>query len=135
MPSKKRPIEKVTASTERSLWQLGRDEQRVLIITFVGGLASIVAAAVVVGGAIALAHYEQEGNSLSALAGGTGLAVLLVALSAAVVLLTFRPDGVNRSEKLIVTVLGGMYLIVLIPLALELCLLVLTWIGIAAGIH
>ena len=39
---------------ERPLWELSRDEQCVLIITFVGGLASIVAGVCVVGGAIAL---------------------------------------------------------------------------------
>jgi hypothetical protein len=39
---------------ERPLWELSRDEQRVLIITFVGGLTSIVAGVCIVGGAIAL---------------------------------------------------------------------------------
>jgi hypothetical protein len=43
-------------AAERPLWVLNRDEQRVLIITFVGGLASIVVGACVIGGAIALAR-------------------------------------------------------------------------------
>ena len=38
----------------RPFWDLSRDDQRLLIITFVGGLASIVAGACVIGGAIAL---------------------------------------------------------------------------------
>jgi hypothetical protein len=38
----------------RELWDLSRDDQRLLIITFVGGLASLVAGACVIGGAIAL---------------------------------------------------------------------------------
>jgi hypothetical protein len=41
---------------QRSLWDLSRDEQRILIITFVGGLASIVVDACVIGGAIGIAR-------------------------------------------------------------------------------
>src|SRR5690242_10883018 len=50
------PITEASAPkvVERPLWELSRDEQRILIITFVGGLASIVAGVCVVGGAIAL---------------------------------------------------------------------------------
>ena len=50
------PITEASAPqvVERPLWKLSRDEQRILIITFVGGLASIVAGVCVVGGAIAL---------------------------------------------------------------------------------
>ena len=136
MTSKQRRPERAATDAERTLWQLSRDEQRVLIITFAGGLASILVGAVVLGGAVALAHYEETGNSLSSLAFGTGLAVALTALCTAVVLIMarLRRRG-RRGEQLIATVLGVMYLILLMPLALLLCLIILTWIGIAAGIH
>lgn len=45
---------------ERPLWELSRDEKRVLIITFVGGLASIVAGACFIGGAIAMAPASEN---------------------------------------------------------------------------
>jgi hypothetical protein len=41
---------------ERPLWDLSRDEQRALTITFIGGLSSIILSAVVIGAAISLAH-------------------------------------------------------------------------------
>jgi len=52
------PIPEASAPkvAERSLWKLSRDEQRILMITFVGGLASIVVGACVIGGLIALAR-------------------------------------------------------------------------------
>ena len=123
-----------TTNVERPLWQLSRDEQRALIITFIGGLASIIAGAVVVGGAIALAHYEQKGLSLLVLVSFTGVAVFLTTMSVFVVLMAIRHGRLNRPGRPIWMVLGVMYSIILIPSGLLLCLLILTWIGIAAGI-
>jgi hypothetical protein len=40
-------------SEERSPWNLNSDEQRTLIITFVGGLGSLILAAVIIGAGIA----------------------------------------------------------------------------------
>jgi len=57
------------AEDDRPLWKLSRDEQRVLLITFVGGLASIIVGAAVIGVAIALAHHaERPGFSMAGLA-------------------------------------------------------------------
>ena len=44
------------APEERPIWKLDRSEQRILLITFVGGVASIVVAAGIIGGAIANAR-------------------------------------------------------------------------------
>jgi hypothetical protein len=49
--------EQAQAPEERPLWKLDRGEQRVLLITFVGGLASIVVAAIIIGLAVAFARY------------------------------------------------------------------------------
>jgi hypothetical protein len=51
------------APKERPLWQLDRGEQRALLITFVGGVASIVVAAIILGVAIALAHAFSSHTS------------------------------------------------------------------------
>jgi len=77
------PITEASAPevVERPLWPLSRDEQRVLIITFVGGLASIVAGACVIGGAIAMTRYLKKYNSLSQLIILTGINILGTAVS------------------------------------------------------
>ncbi len=54
---------------ERPVWKLSRDEQRILLITFVGGLASIIVGAAVIGVAVALAHRaEGPGHPIAGLA-------------------------------------------------------------------
>jgi len=45
---------------DRPLWSLSRDEQRILAITFVGGLASIIIGAAVIGASIALARWADH---------------------------------------------------------------------------
>jgi hypothetical protein len=52
------------ASEERSVWSLSREDQRLLWITFAGGVASFIVGAVIIGGAIALvraAHVSGLG--------------------------------------------------------------------------
>jgi hypothetical protein len=68
------------ADGDRLLWSLNRDEQRLLWITFVRGLASILVGAAVIGGAIAVARYEVRVSSLLSLAGSTGFVLLLVVI-------------------------------------------------------
>lgn len=45
---------------ESELWELSADEKRLLLITFVGGLASIVLGAVMIGAALALTRWEAH---------------------------------------------------------------------------
>jgi hypothetical protein len=45
------------AASDRHVWTLNRDEQRTVIITFVGGLGSIIFGAVILGSAVALARW------------------------------------------------------------------------------
>jgi hypothetical protein len=58
------PPDGIMAAPERPLWEFSRDEGRVLIVTFVGGLASIVVGASVIGGAIALVRALKPTHSL-----------------------------------------------------------------------
>jgi len=44
---------------ERPLWRLNRDEQRVLLITFVGGFVSIIVGACILGLAITIARNTE----------------------------------------------------------------------------
>jgi hypothetical protein len=43
---------------ERRLWELSLDEKRILLVTFLGGVASIVVGAALIGVAIALARSQ-----------------------------------------------------------------------------
>jgi hypothetical protein len=69
------------ASQDRPLWSLSRDEQRILAITFVGGLASIILAAGIIGAAIALGrwfrHQNLEGGFAHWLPAATSVLALL----------------------------------------------------------
>lgn len=136
MTTERGSLEETAVDAERPLWQLNHDEQRILIITFVGSLASIVTGAVIIGGAIALVHSEK-GLSLSSLVSTTGLAVLLTAMSAVMVLVVRKGKFVKlwKSDSPIRTVLGTIYLGMLVLSALGLIFTILTWIGVAAGIH
>jgi hypothetical protein len=119
------------AEDERPLWKLSRGEQRVLLVTFVGGLASIIVGAAVIGVALALAHRaEGPGHSLADLAGYSVVTVVLFAFWVAYVRwgtlgMPWRPlDRWPVSSRF--TVLVGAVLVAGVAL---------TWIGIAAGIH
>jgi hypothetical protein len=97
---------------ERPLWKLDRSEQRVLAITFVGGVPPIVVGASLIGLAIAL------GRILGNLAGWP-LAIL--AISGLVAIMLFGPYlSLRKTEH------GSNAFVVLAMLAL---------IGQAAGIH
>lgn len=77
------PIREASAPevVERPLWVLSRDEQRVLIITFVGGLASVVAGVCVIGGALALVRGLRAIHlSLGLLAYSTAVYIFAVVL-------------------------------------------------------
>jgi hypothetical protein len=112
---------------------LSRDELRVLIITFIGGLASILVGAVVVGVAVALAQQVQQAASLLSFAAITGALALVSALNIAWIVISVRLS-VMRSNRLMRMLGSVAHLIMLAPVML-LCVCILTWIGIAAGVH
>jgi hypothetical protein len=112
------------AGAAQPLWALSPAEWRLLVITFAGGLGSIVAAACVIGGAIALARY-QEKFGLKEFAVLTGVALLAFP----VMLIITRPwSGGSLRERILViaTFAFGGFAVVLA---------LLVWIGVAAGIH
>lgn len=110
-----------TDGKERPLWQLTRNEQRLLLITFVGSLAAIVCGAAVIGLALALARYEAHvHSSWSSLLGSLAAGVVTTGIVVAYVL-----GGNGQAGK----VLGMLFL------ALYWSFYVLWLIGIAAGIH
>jgi hypothetical protein len=120
-------------AAERPLWELNRDEQRMLIITFVGGLASIVGAACVVGGAIALSriygHWKPSGQW--PVVGLMALLILLIVVGPVTEQALRRKQPgkpfANALRRLARIVIGMVLLIVALQL--------LAWIGLAAGIH
>ena len=119
---------------ERPLWKLNRDEQRVLLITFIGGFASIIAAAVIIGSAIAIAHYERRINSLSGLAAGTVATGVFTVWS--IHLLLSPPPPKLLPPRRPEGPAGSLFVLYIFTLtAPTFCILILTWIGIAVGIH
>ena len=101
---------------------MSRDEQRLLIITFVGGLASIVAGACVIGGPIALVRALKPTHFfLGSLAFGTAVYIVIVVLVAKARLR--RPPAGPRAA-----------LISWLLAWAGLSILLLAWIGLAAGI-
>ena len=118
------PIAEASAPevVDRPLWVLSRDEQRVLIITFVGGVASVVAGVCVVGGAIAVLRFLRAQGDFS-------LWILVVAtavqISSMLVAARARRHGLwSRTDSIWFLILCG-----------GLGLLLLVWTGVAADIH
>ena len=108
---------------ERPLWQLSRDEQRVLIITFVGGLASIAAGACVIGGAIALSRWVRAQH--------IPLVALILLTALYISSMIWGASLRRRSSKPWPRHLFIMWLGMFVGLSM----LLLAWIGFAAGIH
>ena len=112
---------------ERPLWELSRDEQRVLIITFIGGLASVVAGACVIGAAIALVRAVKPHYGLMA------TLIIFTPLYFIAMAWSFNVRRRRRGRR---PLRMDMDLFILwLILCLVLFILLLVWIGIAAGIH
>ena len=113
---------------ERPLWKLDRGEQRVLLITFVGGVASIVTAACVIGGAIAAdrALARVQHGHINWVTEATDTGILLV-IGVGTLFLTRRR---HRTEGMDWTSVFGA-----VVYGLLLAFSLLIWIGLAAGIH
>jgi hypothetical protein len=112
---------------DRPLWSLSRDEQRILLITFAGGLGSIVVGAAMVGVAFALAHYEQRVHQQDWRDVGeiTGILALMTLGLVVAQQSKGRRFGARKIPLLVVWVL----------VILAWCTYLLWLVGIAAGIH
>jgi hypothetical protein len=101
---------------------MSRDEQRLLIITFAAGLASTVAGACVIGGAIALVRALKPTHFfLGSLAFGTAV-YIVIAVLVAKARLRRRPAGPRAALISWLLAWTGS------------SILLLAWIGVAAGI-
>jgi hypothetical protein len=126
---------------ERPLWKLDRSEQRILAITFVGGVASIVVAAVIIGTAIALARHVN-GSSVAATLNSMGTSSFLITVGICIFVLagallvnpaTQKVSGkpfarVRRIASFVAWACSGI-------LTLSGIVAGLAFIGMAAGIH
>jgi hypothetical protein len=124
------------APEQRPLWKLDRGEQRVLFVTFVGGVASIVVAAMV-GGAIALGHVYRNLNARHAAGFAEGGKIYgyvmgsLIALKGGWLWLLFT----DRLLRLLVhRVVGRITLVLLAVFSLVNLVIMLTVIGLGAGV-
>jgi len=122
----------------RPLWKLDRSEQRVLFVTFVGGVASILAAAFLVGMAISLGRilasakpHTTAGTEVTWFCFITAIMAVLVWVEA-----TLR-HKVNRKPRLsgFRRFFESADWVIMSVLILWLSVMVLTLIGLAAGIH
>jgi len=124
------PAGTAPAETTRSPWALSAADWRLLVITFVGGLGSIVAGAGIIGGAIAIARNAT---------GGQGSWFLFTAVSVVLFVVMVRffgpalwgVDHVSALVRLFVVVVAWIF-VVASGVFIALGLLVL--IGRAAGI-
>jgi hypothetical protein len=108
---------------ERPLWVLSTGEKRILLITFAGGLASIIVGAAVIGASVALAGSfrvhngtDWRGMAFMAAAAGTLTAAALTSWGRAL----FEPP------QRVMFALGSVLLW---------SVLILWLVGVAAGIH
>jgi len=109
---------------------LSAAEWRLLVITFVGGLGPIIAAACVIGGAIVIARQVRSGGlriwGLDAVIGIVVGVVLL--LSTRYIRQAFKhSDRARRVVRVVVWIIFTVYIV-----AYGLTLLI--WIGVAAGV-
>lgn len=112
-----------TDDHDRPLWQLTRDEQRVLLITFVGGLASIVVGAAIIGISLAFARFSDSGHP-----GWEGPFCFLAAAVCSTVAIFWSKKarrGLTRGQLIRTAVVA----------ALSWSILILWGVGLAAGIH
>ena len=104
------------ADEERSVWALSREDQRLLWVTFIGGVASFIVGAVIIGVAIALARYFAKDPAL--------LAVITISSTPLFVVPYFQARRRGVSILSLIPLWGVPFVVA--------CLL--SWIGIAAGI-
>ena len=112
---------------DRPVWSLTRDEQRILAITFVGGLASIVAGVMIVGLSLALLRYEgpPHGHTTSSFLLSQGIVTVIAAIGTGAYISTRRQPTTLHS----VTWTG-----IGIALVVTDIVVTLTWVGLAAGV-
>lgn len=111
----------------RPVWSLTRDEQRVLAITFVGGLASIIAGVMIVGLSLALLRYLERprGHATASFLEYQGVLTLCAAMGTA--------GFIGNTRRMIQQ--SRVYWIVLaLGFGLIDIVMALTWIGLAAGV-
>lgn len=138
MEDKEQPAAPIRESSapevvERPLWVLSSDEQRVLVITFVGGLASIIAGVCVIGGAIALVRVMKASHfSLLWLFIFTA-GFCLVWMSYWLFYSRIRPSDLPKWLHPL-TFQAWLVTSMVMWIGVSIVLL-LTWIGLAAGIH
>lgn len=114
---------------DKPRWALNDDEWRLLVITFVGGLASIIVGAAMLGGALALARYEERTGSLTGLAFSTTVSLPLCVTPFLLVVAPARPD--SRWQRLTAR---GLKLAITTSATLLFCYLALAWIGVAVQV-
>ena len=106
----------------RTRWELTPDEWRLLVITFLGGIASIVLGAATIGVALALLRWVTPGRGWEAI----GMFAFTVGIWAFFVfgIRKRNREGWTRSTR--VAMVGGV---------LSIMTLTLMWVGVAAGVH
>lgn len=102
---------------ERSVWSLSRDEQRLLWITFAGGLGSILAGVLLVGSAIA---FDRDVNQESKVPHAVLVLDAFFTLSFILMIIA----GYRRGQR---------WRIALYGFGFAYCMMI--WLGLAAGIH
>jgi len=109
-----------TGDGERPLWELSRDEQRVLLITFAGGLASIVIGAAMVGSAIAYAKWQAAKHPPGNLADTLLAVVVVLGLLYGATRIRRLPSWLRWGLRTVIVLLAGTALLWLVGVAAKL---------------
>jgi hypothetical protein len=109
---------------DRPLWKLSRDETRMLLITVVGGFASVLLSAAAIGIAVALARNEPK----DAVFGVLGYLTALEAIGCAGL-------ATKQLRLLSRALFGRLFALWIGFLGVNGAIVALGWLGIAAGLQ
>jgi len=132
LPPATEKLDRPREPEKRSRWRLNRDEQRTLIIGFVGGVGSTVLGAIFIGLAIGLVHASEahQGMALFVLYICFWVAMGAIALFVVYMLIySFRARRGRRTPFPIVPNVALALFSAAVGVAL------VGWIGVFAGIH
>ena len=125
------PAEEIESASDNEaavpIWRLSDSEWRILLITVVGGVASVVISAVLIGGAIAFSRWLVSGKGFSGIFGG----LVFVSAINFIALALFIHGYFHATDRKYSTADNVLF----IGNGIVSVFLTLTWIGIAAGIH
>lgn len=115
----------IVPDEDRPLWKLSQDEMRILLITVVGGFASVLLGAAAIGFAVALARTEPKGDVLG----------VLSYLRTWFVVVGWASLATKKLRLIMRALWGRLFVPALAVLVVLTTIVSLGWLGLAAGLQ